>query len=104
MWQNASGMFFHGEEGEEEKAEDDRDLDLDYKDDYDHEDNWDQEELLVDNKEVESNNNNEEGDDDGYTASERAYMNVINTLEDNDSVEMVKEQEQEQEQEESCTR
>ena len=45
MWQKCGGMFCHGVEGEEEKVEDDSDLDLDYKDNYDHCDNWDPEEL-----------------------------------------------------------
>ena len=86
MWQKYGGLFCHGIEGEEEKEEDDRDINPDYKDDYDHGDDWDLEELLVysEEKEKESNNNNEEEDDDGYTASERVYMNV--TLEDDDSV------------------
>ena len=47
MWQKGGGMFCHGIEGEEEKEEDDRDIDPDYKDDYDHEDNWDPEELVI---------------------------------------------------------
>ena len=55
--------------------------------------------MVIDSEDEESNNNNEEADDDGYTASERAYMNVINTLEDDvDMVEKEQEQEQEQEQ------
>ena len=40
MGQKGGGMFCHSAEGEEEKEEDDSDLDPDYKDDYDHGDNW----------------------------------------------------------------
>ena len=102
MWQKGDGIFCHGIEGEKEKEEDD---DSDYEDNYDHGDDWDPEELLVDSEGEDSNNdnnnnnnnNNMEEDDNGYTASERAYMNAISILEDD--VEMVEEEQQEQEQE-----
>ena len=48
MQQKGGGMFCHGVEGQEEKEEDDSDLDLDYKDNYDHWDDWEREELLSD--------------------------------------------------------
>ena len=89
-------MFCHGIEGEEEKEDNN---DLDYKEDYNHEDNWDPEELVI-NLEEENNNDddkNMEENENGYTASERAYMNVINTLEDDNSVEMVEEEEEKDE-------
>ena len=92
MWQKSGGMFCHEIEGQD-------DDDSDYKSDYDHGDDWDQEELLVDSEDEDSNNNNDdnnmEEDADGYTASERAYMDAISILEDD--VDMV-EEEQEQEQ------
>ena len=89
MWQKSGGMFCHGVEAEEEqeKADDDSKICPDYKDNYNHSDNWDLEELLVDSEEKEeeeSNNNNinnKKEDVNGYTASERAYMNVMNPLE-----------------------
>ena len=93
-WQN----FCHGVKGEEEKVEDGSDLDLDYKFDFYHEDDWDPEELVIDLEEEEENNDNDNNmaeDDDGYTASELAYMNVINALEDNNSVEGAEEEEEE---------
>lgn len=76
------GMFCHGTEGEEEKAEEDSNANPDYKDKYDHGDNWDPEELLgdSDDKEEESINNDKEEDGDRYT-SERVYLNHINNLE-----------------------
>ena len=100
MWQKGGGMFCHGIEGEEEKEEDD---DSEYEEDCDHGDDWDPEELLVDSEEEEddnnnNNNNNMEEDADGYTASERAYMDDISILEDN--VDMVEEQQEEDEEEE----
>ena len=68
MWQKGGGKFCHGIEGEEEKEEDDRDINPDYEDDYDHEDNWGSEELVINLKDKErSNNNNKVEDDDGYT-------------------------------------
>ena len=88
MWQKGGGMFCHGIEGEEEKEEDD---DSDYESNFDHEDNWDPEELVIDLEEDEESNDNKEEDDDGYTASERAYTNF--TLEDDNNVEMVEEEE-----------
>ena len=61
-------MFCRGIEGEGEKEEEDRDINPDYRDNYDHGDNWDPEELLVDSEEEEeSNNNNKEEGDDVYT-------------------------------------
>ena len=74
-------MFCHGIEGEGEKVEGDSDLDSDYYEDgYDHVDNWDLEELVVNlEDEEESNNNNKEEDDNRCTASECVYMNAINT-------------------------
>ena len=46
MWQKGGGIFYHGvEEGEEEVGSD---LDPEYENDYDHGDNWDPEELLLD--------------------------------------------------------
>ena len=56
MWQKGGGMFCHGIEGEGEK---DDNNDSDYKSDYDHGDDWDPEELLVDSEEEDSNNNND---------------------------------------------
>ena len=100
MWQKGDGMFCHGIEREEEKEEDN---DSDYKSDFDHEDDWDQEELVINSEEEEEfkdDDNNMDEDDDGYTVSECAYMNVINTLEDNDSVEMVEEEEEQKQQQE----
>ena len=59
-------MFYHRIEGEEEKVEDNSDLDPDYKDNYDHGDNWDLEDLVVDSEnEEESNDDNKEEDDNG---------------------------------------
>ena len=48
------------------------------------------------NSEEEQENNDKEEDDDRYTAGEHAYMNVINTLEDDNSVESVEEEEEEE--------
>ena len=96
-------MFCRGVE-EEEKEDDDSDIDPDCKDNYDHGDNWDPEELLVDLEEEEeeennNNNNNKEEDEDGYTTSKRAYLNRINNLEgdiDNDSNEGIEEEEKDE--------
>ena len=73
------GIFCHGVEGEEE---DDSDLDSDYEDDYDHGDNQDLEELLVDSDddEEEVGSNDGQEDDEGYTASKRAYLNRIDNF------------------------
>ena len=71
MWQKGGEIFCHGVEGEVEKVEDDGDIDPDYKDNYDHGDDWDPEELLVNSGEEEESNNKEE-DIDGYITSERA--------------------------------
>ena len=76
MWQKGGGMFCHGVEAEEEKVEGNSDLDPDYEDNYDHGDQLDPEELVVDSEdeeEGESNKDNKEEDDDRYTVSERAY-------------------------------
>ena len=79
-----------------EEVDDD---DSDYKSDYDHGDDWDPEELLVDSEEDndDDNNNNMEEDADGYTAIERAYMDAISILEDD--VDMVEEEQEEEEEE-----
>ena len=45
-------------------------------DDYDHSDDWDSEELLLDKEDEE-----EEGHIDGYTISKRAYLNHIDNFE-----------------------
>ena len=57
------------------------------------------EELVINSEEEEENkddDNNMAEHDNEYTASERAYMNVINTLEDDNSVERVEEKEEEE--------
>ena len=88
MWQKGGGMFCH------EIKEDD---DSEYEDDYNHGDDWDTEELVIDSDvDDDDNNNNMEEDLNGYTASERAYMDDIGILEGD--VEMIEEQ-QRQEQE-----
>ena len=74
-------MFCHGVEGEEEKAENDSDVDPDYKDDYDHGDDWDPEELLVDSDDKEEESNDKEEDIDRCTTSERACFHHIDNLE-----------------------
>ena len=79
MWQKGSGIFCHGVEGEEEKEEDDSDLDPDYKDDYDYGNVWDREELLLD-KEDEEEMEDKADNIDGYTVSERAYLNRIDNF------------------------
>ena len=100
MWQKGGGMLCRGIEGEEEKEEDG---DLEYKDNYDHGDDWDTEELVIDSDDDDddnnnnNNNNNMEEDADGYTASERAYMDAISILKDD--IDMVEEEQQQQQQE-----
>ena len=87
MWQKGGGMFCH--------AIEEVNVDSEFDDDYDHGDDWDTKELVIESEEEDNNNDDMEEDADGYTASERAYMNAINTFEDNDSVEMVEEEEEE---------
>ena len=89
MWQKGGGMFCHGIEGIEEKEEDD---DSDYESDFDHEDDWDPEELVIGSEEEDNNNDDMDKDANGYTASERAYMNAISILEDD--FDMVEEEQQ----------
>ena len=97
IWQKGGGIICHGIEGEEEKEEDNNSA---YKDDYNRRDDWDPEELVINSEEEEENNdnnNNIEEYNDGYTAGERAYMNVINTLEDDNSAESIEEEEEKDE-------
>ena len=70
MWQKGGGMFCHEIEGQD-------DDDSDYESDYDHDDDWDPEELVIDSEEEDNNDNDMDKDADGYTASERAYMDAI---------------------------
>ena len=51
MLKKGGGMFCHSVE--EEEGEDDSNIDLDYKDNYDHGDHWDPKDLLVDSEEEE---------------------------------------------------
>ena len=60
---------FHRVKGEEEKDEDDSHLDLDSKDNYDHGDNLDPEELLVNPEEEEEERNHEQEAIDGVKNS-----------------------------------
>ena len=55
MWQKGGGMYCHGIEREEKKEEEGN---LDYKDDYNHGDDWDAEELVVNSEDEESNDDN----------------------------------------------
>ena len=88
MWQKGGGMFCHEIEGQD-------DDDSEYEDDYDHGDDWDPEELVIDSDNNDDNNNNMEEDANGYTASERAYMDDIGILEGD--IEMIEEQQQQEE-------
>ena len=94
MWQKGGGMFCHEIDGQD-------DDDLEYEDNYNHGDDWDTEELVI-NSDVndDDNNNNMDMDEDanGYTASERAYMEAISILEDD--VDMVEDEQQQQHQQE----
>ena len=75
MWQKGGSMFCHGIEGEGEKEEDDRDIDPDYKDNYDHEDDWDPEELLVNSEEEEKEQ--EEDDKDAHNNVPIEQMHIV---------------------------
>ena len=96
MWQKGGGMFCCGIEGED-------DDDSEYEDDCYHGDDWDTEELLVDSDANNANNNNMEEDANGYSTSERAYMDSIGILEGDfleGDVDMVGDKHQQQEEEE----
>ena len=63
MWQKGGGMFCHGIEGEEEKEDNN---DSDYESNFDHEDDWGLEELVLNSEEEEENNCNDNNMEDIY--------------------------------------